>query len=188
MKSESRSDHGKLTFGEYAMLVGVLLIGIAFALLLHRALTEATRQAIERRTEAVTNEVAGLVKRNADAAAMTVRSLGWMYHLRGGIGHQEFERFATTVLSSNTTTVQRLQWWPRILTQDDQRYEQTLREEIPEFQLHEEDGAEGAGYGRQRLVFYPQLYAVPRAVAEPGRAREIAAVREISTVSGNPGA
>ena len=167
MKSESRSDQGKLTLGEYSLLACILLVGIAFALLMHRALTAAQRQAVDRRAEAISNQVASLVMRNTDEAAMSVRSLGWVYHLRGSLSRDEFERFALTVIGSNSA-IQRLQWWPRVLMQDDDRLERALQAEVPEFRIHEETITEEAGYGRQRLVFFPQLYAVPRIVAEPG--------------------
>jgi PAS domain S-box-containing protein len=168
---EPSADLRRLTPTEIGALLLVVLLGLLFATLMYRALQAAQQQALEQRAEALSREVASRLGRRIDDAATAVRSLVWMYQLRGGVSRVEFDDFAGTVMAG-TPPVQSLQWWPRRFAQEDRRWERAAEAEgLTGYRFAELDGAEGPGYGGNRVVFFPLLYAYP---AEP---RELGVVQ-----------
>ena len=96
---EPSADLRRLTPTEVGALVLVVLLGLLFATLMYRALQAAQQQALEQRSEALSREVASRLSRRIDDAATAVRSLVWMYQLRGGVNRVEFDDFAGTVMA-----------------------------------------------------------------------------------------
>jgi PAS domain S-box-containing protein len=158
----------RLRLTELGLLALVVGFGMVFAALMHRALSEARQQAQAQRSDALAREVAGQLERDLDDAVAVVRSLAWIYHLRGEINRGEFSSFAETA-SRTAPLVHALEWWPRRMAQDDDRWERQVRAEgLQDYRIFEQDGRQGPGFGPQRNVFYPLLYAYPEAPQRAG--------------------
>lgn len=153
-------DPRRLHWRQRWILIAIAAFGIAFALLMYRVLTAAQRQAGEQRATALTAELAGRIERDINQSATALRSLAWLYHLRGDINRNEFTHFTGTMASA--TRLQRLEWWPRQLTPEGDSFERAAQAEgLSGYHLFETDGHSGPGYGAQRMVLYPLLYSTP---------------------------
>ncbi|CAG0995333.1 osomolarity two-component system, sensor histidine kinase NIK1 [Methylophilaceae bacterium] len=143
-----------------AVFLVALLITFAFARTQYNTTELRTRQ-----LELVLSsgqELSDIFKAELEHAIGLIKATTWLFYASDSVSRNEFRQFALRALD-NSDLLHELQWRPRVLAQDRQRFVMEARQEgLPDFEIRDYDGAAGTFVtSSERREYFPIYFGEP---------------------------
>ena len=140
--------------------IGILLLGLSISLLM--AWTDAqgqqqhNRQLMQRHALVYSNAI----QRALEHGQAVVEDLRALFNASNTISRREFEIFSLSQLKFQTS-IQALEWLPKVPAEQRARYEQQARQHYPDFQFTDLDHQGRLQPAPKRPVYFPVFYLTP---------------------------